>query len=70
LVPAVSLFAGANFTMERKRILFSNQHIISKIILITQNHLGDGMGFVTNIIADYVVPIFPSYGYVLTLCII
>jgi hypothetical protein len=42
LVPAVSLFAGANFTMAENPYSFlQNQHI-TKIILITQNHLGDG----------------------------
>jgi hypothetical protein len=36
-------------------------------MLITQNHLGDGTVFVTNIIADYIATDYPSYGYVLTL---
>jgi hypothetical protein len=69
LIPAVSLFAGANFTMAENPYSFSPESSISpKIILITQNHLGDGKWvFVTNIIADYVTTDFPSYGYVLTL---
>ena len=69
LVPAVSVFAGANFTMAENPYSFSSESSISpKIILITQNHLGDGRWvFVTNIIADYVTTDFPSYGYVLTL---
>lgn len=69
LVPAVSVFAGANFTMADNPYSFSAESSISpKIILITQNHLGDGRWvFVTNIIADYVTTDFPSYGYVLTL---
>ena len=69
LVPAVSLFAGANFTMAENPYSFSPASSISpKIILITQNHLGDGRWvFITNIIADYVATDFPSYGYVLTL---
>lgn len=69
LVPAVSLFAGANFTMADNPYSFSPVSSISpKIILITQNHLGDGRWvFITNIIADYVATDFPSYGYVLTL---
>ena len=69
LVPAVSVFAGANFTMADNPYSFSKESSISpKIILITQNHLGDGRWvFVTNIIADYVTTDFPSYGYVLTL---
>jgi hypothetical protein len=69
LVPAVSVFAGANFTMADNPYSFSAESSISpKIILITQNHLGDGRWvFVTNIIADYITADFPSYGYVLTL---
>ncbi len=69
LVPAVSLFAGANFTMADNPYSFSPESNISpKFILITQNHLGDGRWvFVTNIIADYVGTDFPSYGYILTL---
>jgi hypothetical protein len=69
LIPAVSVFAGANFTMADNPYSFSPESSISpKIILITQNHLGDGKWvFVTNIIADYITTDFPSYGYVLTL---
>ncbi|WP_165930018.1 transporter [Flavobacterium caseinilyticum] len=69
LVPAVSVFAGANFTMADNPYSFSRESSISpKIMLITQNHLGDGSWvFVTNIIGDYVTTDFPSYGYVLTL---
>lgn len=69
LIPAVSVFAGANFTMADNPYSFSPESNISpKVMLITQNHLGDGSWvFVTNIIADYVTTDFPSYGYVLTL---
>ncbi|MFV5685500.1 transporter [Flavobacterium sp. GB2R13] len=69
LIPAVSVFAGANFTMADNPYYFSPKSSISpKIMLITQNHLGDGKWvFVTNIIADYISTDYPSYGYVLTL---
>ncbi|KIA86304.1 transporter [Flavobacterium sp. AED] len=69
LIPAVSVFAGANFTMADNPYSFSPKSSISpKIMLITQNHLGDGKWvFVTNIIADYISTDYPSYGYVLTL---
>ncbi|MFV5689287.1 transporter [Flavobacterium sp. ZT3R25] len=69
LIPAVSVFAGANFTMADNPYSFSPESSISpKIMLITQNHLGDGTWvFVTNIIADYITTDYPSYGYVLTL---
>ena len=69
LIPAVSIFAGANFTMADNPYYFSpNAEISPKVILITQNHLGDGKWvFVTNIIGDYIATDFPSYGYVVTL---
>jgi hypothetical protein len=69
LLPAVSIYAGANFTMKNNPYSFSPDPSISpKIMLITQNHLGDGSWvFVTNIIADYVTTDFPSYGYAITL---
>jgi hypothetical protein len=68
-IPAVSVFAGANFSMKNNPYSFSPDAMISpKIMLITQNHLGDGSWvFVTNIIADYITTDYPSYGYVLTL---
>jgi hypothetical protein len=69
LIPAVSLFAGANLTFSDNPYSFSAKSNISpKIMLITQNHLGNGTWvFVTNIIADYISTDYPSYGYVLTL---
>lgn len=69
LIPAVSVFAGANFVFKGNPYSFTPESSISpKIMLITQNHLGDGKWvFVTNIIADYISTDYPSYGYVLTL---
>lgn len=69
LIPAVSVFAGANFTMKNNPYAFSPEAMISpKAMLITQNHLGDGSWvFVTNIIADYIMTDYPSYGYIITL---
>ena len=69
LIPAVSVFAGANVTLADNPYYFSPDAAISpKVVLIAQNHLGDGTWvFVTNIIADYIGTDFPSYGYGLTL---
>jgi len=69
LLPAVSVFAGANFVFEGNPYAFSLESSISpKAMLITQNHFGDGRWvFVTNIIADYIGTDYPSYGYVVTL---
>ncbi|TDD98757.1 transporter [Flavobacterium cellulosilyticum] len=68
-IPAVSVFAGANITLANNPYYFSSNAAISpKIMLITQNHLGDGSWvFVTNIIGDYIGTDYPSYGYGLTL---
>ena len=69
LIPAVSVFAGANFVFDDNPYSFSPESSISpKIMLITQNHFGDGSWvFVTNIIGDYITTDYPSYGYILTL---
>ena len=68
-VPAVSVFAGANFIFSGNPYAFTQKSSISpKVMLITQNHFGDGSWvFVTNIIADYITTDYPSYGYVVTL---
>lgn len=68
-LPAVSLFAGANFVFSGNPYAFTYESSISpKVMLITQNHFGDGRWvFVSNIIADYIGTDYPSYGYVLTL---
>jgi hypothetical protein len=69
LIPAVSVFAGANLTLADNPYYFSpNSAISPKVALITQNHFGDGTWvFVTNIIADYIGTDYPSYGYGITL---
>jgi hypothetical protein len=69
LIPAVSVFAGANLTFSDNPYYFSpNAAISPKIMAIAQNHLGDGSWvFVTNIIADYIGTDYPSYGYGITL---
>lgn len=69
LVPAVSVYAGANFHFSNNPYSFPTQSTVSpKIMLITQNHFGDGRWvLVSNIIADYISTEYPSYGYALTL---
>ncbi|KAF2334975.1 transporter [Flavobacterium daemonense] len=69
LIPAVSIFAGANFVGADNPYYFSPQSAISpKVALVTQNLFGGGKWvFVTNIIADYIGTDYPSYGYILTL---
>ena len=69
LIPAVSVFAGANLTFSNNPYYFSPKGAVSpKVMLITQNHLGDGSWvFITNIIGDYIGTQYPSYNYALTL---
>lgn len=69
LIPAFSVFAGANFTFKENPYSFSPESSISpKIILITQNHFVDQRWvLVGNFIADYIATDYPSYGYILTL---
>ncbi|WP_264565023.1 transporter [Flavobacterium sp. N3904] len=69
VIPAVAIFAGANFTGADNPYSFSPESSISpKIVLILQNHLGDGSWvFVTNIISNYMTTDYPSLSYILTL---
>lgn len=69
VIPAVAVYAGANFTMASNPYYFSPDASISpKLALILQNHLGDGSWvFVTNVIYNYIGTDYPSLSYILTL---
>jgi len=68
LIPAISIYAGANFDFEDNPFTPEFESTISpKIVLATQNNFIGGFVFVTNIIADRVTTDFPTYGYILTL---
>jgi len=69
VIPAVAVFAGANFTGKENPFYFSPESEISpKAALILQNHLGDGSWvFVTNVIYNYITTDYPSLSYILTL---
>jgi hypothetical protein len=69
VIPAVAVFAGANFTGAENPYSFSPESSISpKVALILQNHLGDGSWvFVTNIIYNYFTTDYPSLSYIVTL---
>jgi hypothetical protein len=69
VIPAVAVYAGANFTGADNPYSFSPESSISpKIAVILQNHLGDGSWvFVTNIISNYMTTDYPSLSYILTL---
>lgn len=66
LIPAVSLYAGANLNFDNP-FTFKKDPIVSpKIMLILQNQLINGYVLTTNIIADKFTSIYPSYGYIIT----
>lgn len=68
-IPAVAVFAGANFTGADNPFYFSPDASISpKAALILQNHLGDGSWvFVTNVLYNYIATDYPSLSYIVTL---
>ena len=68
LIPAVSVYAGANFDFADNPFTPETQSAISpKLIISTQNNWVGGFVLVTNIVADRITTDFPSYGYIITL---
>lgn len=69
LIPAVAVFAGANFiAADNPYFLNSKASISPKLALITQNHFGDGSWvFVANLICNYMATDYNSLSYILTL---
>jgi len=68
LIPAISVYAGANFDFADNPFAPEPESSISpKVILSTQNNFIGGFVFVTNIIADRIATDFPTYGYIITL---
>ena len=69
LVPAVSLYAGANFNLaEDNPYLYPGEGKFSpKVALISQNNWSGGWVFVINLIADKIGQEFPSYEGIVTL---
>jgi len=68
LIPAISIYAGANFDFADNPFTPEAEGKISpKFVLSTQNNFIGGWVFVTNIIVDRVTTDFPTYGYIVTL---
>lgn len=68
LIPAISIYAGANFDFADNPFTPEAEGKISpKFIISTQNNFIGGWVFVTNIIVDRITTDFPTYGYILTL---
>lgn len=68
LIPAVAVYAGANFSLADNPYLFEGEGQISpKFVLSTQNNWAGGWVFVTNFIADKVSEDFPTFAGIFTL---
>ncbi|MGX7668596.1 transporter [Flavobacterium pedocola] len=68
LLPAVGVYAGANFNVGENPYTFPTDPSFSpKVMAILQNHFGNKTVLTTNIIADKFITDYPSYGYILTL---
>lgn len=68
LIPAISLYAGANFDFADNPFFPVDKLTISpKVVLSTQNNWVGGFVFVTNIFYDRITTDFPTYGYIVTL---
>lgn len=68
LIPAISVYAGANFDFADNPLLATPESSISpKVVVSTQNNWVGGFVFVTNIFADRITTDFPTYGYIITL---
>ena len=67
LIPAISIYAGANFDTADNPLTPGTESSISPTVAIaTQNNWGSWV-FVTNIIGDRITEDMPSYSYILTL---
>ena len=68
-IPAVAVYAGANFDFADNPLLPPNTEsgVHPKLVVSTQNNWIGGFVFVTNLFADRITTDFPTYGYILTL---
>ena len=68
LIPAISIYAGANFDSTNNAFTPEDPFTISpKVSIQTQNNFKSGFVLVTNIIADRFTTQTPTYGYIVTL---
>ncbi|UYW01109.1 transporter [Flavobacterium agricola] len=67
LIPAVAVYAGANFKLGNNPFTFPTDASISpKVMVLLQQTLSPKWSVVTNIIADKITTDYPTYGYILT----
>lgn len=69
LIPAVAVYGGVNLNFKNKFVDndLKQENISYKVMLVTQNHFGNGYVFVTNIFADRISSKLQSLEYILTL---
>ncbi len=67
LIPAVSVYAGANFDFADNTLTPGTDSSISPTIAIATQHNWGTWVFVTNIIGERITEDMPSYSYILTL---
>lgn len=66
ILPAVSIYAGANIVGKNNPYTFPDDGLSPKVMVITHNRFGN-IVWVNNIIADKVTTDYPSYGLISTL---
>ncbi|UJH91531.1 transporter [Antarcticibacterium sp. 1MA-6-2] len=68
LIPAIAVYAGANFSFGENPYLSPGESTISpKFILSTQNNWAGGWVFVSNFILDKIADVNPTYAGIFTL---
>ena len=66
LIPAVAVYAGANFNLNNPFTFATDPTVSPRLVLITQNLIGTKWVVVSNAFADRIGTDFPTYGGVLT----
>jgi hypothetical protein len=68
LIPAVSVYAGANFSLADNPYLYEGEkQLTPKVAIITQNNWNGGFVLVMNFILDKLTEEFPTYTGIVTL---
>lgn len=68
LIPAVAVYAGANFSFGENPYLYEGERNFSpKLALISQNNWNGGWVLVTNLIIDKISEDFPTFAGIVTL---
>ncbi len=66
-LPAVAVYAGANFNFENNPYIPEDESLISpKVMVALQNHFSGGWVFVTNLIANNITSDYRTLGGILT----